>query len=271
MESTIEKPNENVGDLNKPFRFKEAHFKRWKGKVLFYLNLLKVAYVLTEKNPKKIETESMNVEEFMEHHEKIDKHEKDEYTYLYFFLSFLAEYFYDYYHTILTTAKKILKVLQSKLDGKVARGQDALIQEGNEIPTKVNLISSNDNLPNGQIPKNSHLKPKKNYMKKNNKPHFSNKKNPSQVNKNQVHPQHSRSICFVCGKSGHIARICRFRKQEPVPQANVTEEPFVAMITDIYMVQSVEGWWADSGANRHVCYDKDLFKVNTPFKEHKTK
>ncbi|KAK4386108.1 hypothetical protein Sango_2481400 [Sesamum angolense] len=32
------------------------------------------------------------------------------------------------------------------------------------------------------------------------------------------------------------------RKREPAPQANVIEEPFVAMITDIHMVESVDGW-----------------------------
>ena len=77
-------------------------------------------------------------------------------------------------------------------------------------------------------------------------------------------------MCYACNKPGHMARNCKNRI--PVAQANVIdEEPLVAMITEINMISRSEGWWVDSGAARHICYDRSCFKTYSEEKDMKVK
>ena len=95
------------------------------------------------------------------------------------------------------------------------------------------------------------LKPKGNQMK-------------CEFNKqNNLQRPQSRStvqiVCYNCNKPGHLARNCR-NKNRPATQANLIEDEYVAMISEVNVNGESEGWWLDTGASRHVCHHLKLFR-----------
>ena len=101
MELVIEKPTESVEELNMPFHFKGTHFKRWKGKIIFYLNLLKVFYVYS---PRRIQSRSPFIKWVKMNFvpiKKIDMYQNNEYKCRFHHSNCLADHFYDYYWNFL--------------------------------------------------------------------------------------------------------------------------------------------------------------------------
>ncbi|KAE9619068.1 putative RNA-directed DNA polymerase [Lupinus albus] len=43
----------------------------------------------------------------------------------------------------------------------------------------------------------------------------------------------------------------------------MVEDPLVAVLTEVTMIGGSDGWWVDTGASRHVCYDRAMFKTYT--------
>ncbi|PRQ52113.1 putative RNA-directed DNA polymerase [Rosa chinensis] len=80
--------------------------------------------------------------------------------------------------------------------------------------------------------------------------------------------------CWVCGKPGHKAQECRHKKDAPAAirnnnnnnQANVAVamEDFVAVVSEVNLVNDNKDWWIDTGATRHICGDRNLFTTYQP-------
>ena len=135
-------------------------------------------------------------------------------------------------------------------------------------------------MPKANAKNNDYVRPKKRNVKcrpNGNQPqcrtHSNQRKNqahhPKHAPNNGSHTNNSNYACFVCGKLRHSARNCRFQKHGPMAQANVIEEPLVVMVTEINILEGLGGWLIDSGATRHVCYDKNWFKTYTILDEKK--
>ncbi|RVX01764.1 hypothetical protein CK203_024444 [Vitis vinifera] len=125
-----------------------------------------------------------------------------------------------------------------------SRSRDKMVEESNDGTNKANAIS-----------KANHPRGKNNNNKKNSGNYMSPKKNQEQF-------KGKKGLCFVCGKPGHYARECRFRKDQKGGVVNAIDEKIIATLSDVCVVQGkVQGWWYDTCATVYVTYDKSLFKT----------
>lgn len=70
--------------------------------------------------------------------------------------------------------------------------------------------------------------------------------------------------CWSCGKPGHMKKDCRYHKNK---DGGTAKKNFVAMILEANILEDDAPWWIDSGATKHVCKDKKLFKTYEPVEE----
>lgn len=76
--------------------------------------------------------------------------------------------------------------------------------------------------------------------------------------------ERKRKVLDLCGKIGHVASDCKFRKGQdhhhPKPQANLTEiEVIAAVVSEANLVNNMIEWVVDTGATRHICSNKEMF------------
>ncbi|XP_062080695.1 uncharacterized protein LOC133785483 [Humulus lupulus] len=104
-------------DINKPFCFEGLHFKCWKQKMLFYLTMKKVAFVLTALKSvvSKPSTNKDKETEREKQQKELDSWVENNFLCKNFILNGLSDDLYDYYNSD-KSAKEIWEVLQKKYD-----------------------------------------------------------------------------------------------------------------------------------------------------------
>lgn len=75
--------------------------------------------------------------------------------------------------------------------------------------------------------------------------------------------------CWVCGKPGHAARDCKFKKEGGTSEANMAEKitssiedmNLSAVVSQCNLIQNSGQWWIDTGATVHVCSERSMFST----------
>nr|XP_004506705.1 uncharacterized protein LOC101514820 [Cicer arietinum] len=180
-----------------------------------------------------------------------------------YILNGLADDMYDYYSSDSNTVKQVCDALKKKYDIEEAGAKKYVVSRYFKYQMtyqwKFSLMKSRKLLTRSSL---------KNHTSKNNNKNGNPPKIP--IARKQPPPRNDLLpfLCCRCGKEGHMARKC-MNKSGLANQANLTEEQLVAMITEINLVGGSDGWWIETGASHHVCYDRAMFKTYTAVEDKK--
>ncbi|XP_071912249.1 uncharacterized protein [Coffea arabica] len=190
----------------------------------------------------------MDEQKKQEHEQNVQKWRSDEEGCKNYLLNCLSNEFYEYYSTSYSTVKKIWKALQKKYDTEEARAKKYACIKVDEQMQVATII---DKLPNSW----------------------------KDIQKGLCHKQSEITLVNLMARlriEEEARKQDKFEetngngdtnKHGDKPQAHVTEEPLVAMITEVNMLENHEGWWADSGDSRQYAMIK--FKSYTHAEEGK--
>ncbi|KAH9726106.1 hypothetical protein KPL70_008133 [Citrus sinensis] len=111
------------------------------------------------------------------------------------------------------------------------------LEDQTTMSSKINVVEEGKEFKHSNHPKN-------------------NQKRKFDSKENQNNKKKKKGTCHHCGKPGHFKRDCRLLKK----QKEVSNTNLVAMIFEINVLEDDNAWWIDSGATKHVCKDRSLFK-----------
>ncbi|KAA0059670.1 putative Polyprotein [Cucumis melo var. makuwa] len=249
-------------NLNCPFRFKGAHFKRWKQKMLFFLTLKKVATACTIEKPKVSEKDPTK-----EQLTSLATWTETDFICKNLILNGLTDELYDYYSTM-ATAKEVWDVLQNKYDIEETGSKKYVVSR--YLRYQMTDDKSVEDFKNTLRHKTKELSLKslitrlriEEEARKHNKKEEVNaipRKKPTAVLKPDLKPKGN--------------KMKRESNKQNNPQsrstANLIEDELVAMISEVNVIRGFEGWWLDTGASHHVCHDLSIFRKYNEVKDKK--